>query len=664
MPWVFATLLLILALLFAAGEYLGWSFLAPALQKQFQQKTGRTLTLQAPGAAAVGKRFALHFWGGVRLQAGYLQISPPRWSKTPYLLSAQDVDIQLRYVDLWRVWRGQPLVVQTLGARQLTVYLERLADGRASWQLADGQASAGPPRVQNMQLQSGQLHYQDAPLQLDLDGEITLASSEPNQTAAPQPWNRVLRGSASGHWRKDPFTFSVQSTGALPWELERGEGLPVEIKLSASLGRAELDFDGTAQDFLHLNGLDGLFKVRGPSLAAIGQALGVTLPTTPAFSAAGRLQRNGQRWAVALQQAQVGVSRIRGDFVYDHARAPPLLTGTLRGPLVKATDLLPAIGVTPQEQGSKGSKGSKPAKVLPTRSFDLASLRAMDADVQIAIDQLDATTPLLESIRPFATRLQLTAGLLTLTGIEARTAQGHLSGTLALDGQQDRAHWVAALNWDGVQLQSWIRQPRAPGQPPYVTGQLQGHATLEGRGRSTAEILASLQGNIAASVERGTLSHLLVEAAGLDVAQALGVYVKGDNPLVLHCAVADVNVASGTLRPRLLVLDTSDSTIWADGSLSLQTEQIDMRLVVAPKDFSVLTLRAPIHLQGSFAAPQVSIEKGPLGAKLGSALLLGLINPLAAILPLVDTGNSQQARSNAVRCQAGVHQRIMQRWRK
>ena len=584
MPWVFATLLLILALLFAAGEYLGWSFLAPALQKQFQQKTGRTLTLQAPGAAAVGKRFALHLWGGVRLQAGYLQISPPRWSKTPYLLSAQDVDIQLRYVDLWRVWRGQPLVVQTLGARQLTVYLERLADGRASWQLADGQASAGPPRVQ--------------------------------------------------------------------------------IKLSASLGRAELDFDGTAQDFLHLNGLDGLFKVRGPSLAAIGQALGVTLPTTPAFSAAGRLQRNGQRWAVALQQAQVGVSRIRGDFVYDHARTPPLLTGTLRGPLVKATDLLPAIGVTPQEQGSKGSKGSKPAKVLPTRSFDLASLRAMDADVQIAIDQLDATTPLLDSIRPFATRLQLTAGLLTLTGIEARTAQGHLSGTLALDGQQDRAHWVAALNWDGVQLQSWIRQQRAPGQPPYVTGQLQGHATLEGRGRSTAEILASLQGNIAASVERGTLSHLLVEAAGLDVAQALGIYVKGDNPLVLHCAVADVNVASGTLRPRLLVLDTSDSTIWADGSLSLQTEQIDMRLVVAPKDFSVLTLRAPIHLQGSFAAPQVSIEKGPLGAKLGSALLLGLINPLAAILPLVDTGNSQQARSSAVRCQAGVHQRIMQRWRK
>ncbi|MCX8520225.1 MAG: hypothetical protein ORN28_01660, partial [Rhodoferax sp.] len=354
LPWVLATLLLILALLFAAGEYLGWPFLAPAVQKQFQHRTGRTLSLQAPGVAD-GERFALHFWGGIRLQSSLLQISPPSWSQSPYLLSAVDVDIQLRYGDLWRAWRGQPLLVQTLGARQLTVYLERLADGRASWQLADSQASAGPPRVQNMQVQSGQLHYLDAPLELNLDGEVTLTSSESNKATVPGQWNRVLRGSASGHWRKDPFTFTVQSTGALPWERERGEGLPVEIKLSASLGRAELDFDGTVKDFLHLNGLDGSFKVHGPSLAAIGQPLGVTLPTTPAYSAAGRLQRNGERWAVALQQAQVGVSRIRGDFVYDHARTPPLLSGTLNGPVVKLSDLLPAIGVTPNEGGSKGS---------------------------------------------------------------------------------------------------------------------------------------------------------------------------------------------------------------------------------------------------------------------------------------------------------------------
>jgi uncharacterized protein involved in outer membrane biogenesis len=354
---------------------------------------------------------------------------------------------------------------------------------------------------------------------------------------------------------------------------------------------------------------------------------------------------------MALHTARVGASELSGAFEFDTAVTPSRLSGTLKGTLLKLADLAPAVGV--------GASSSAPrAKVLPTRPFDLAALRAMDADVHIAIDQVDANTTLLEPLRPFAAHLQLTGGVLTLTDIEARTAQGHLAGTLALDGQQDRAHWVVALNWDGVQLQRWIHQQRAAALPPYVTGQLRGHATLQGSGRSTAEILATLQGDIGATVEHGTLSHLLVEMGGLDLAQSLGVYFKGDNALVLDCALADLGVAAGTLRPRLLVLDTSDSTVWVDGSVSLATEQMDLRAVVAPKDFSILTLRSPLHIQGSLSQPKVSVEKGPLGLKLGSALLLGLLNPLAAILPLVDVGSRTQARANAAGCEVRMHHKL------
>jgi uncharacterized protein involved in outer membrane biogenesis len=272
--------------------------------------------------------------------------------------------------------------------------------------------------------------------------------------------------------------------------------------------------------------------------------------------------------------------------------------------------------------------------------------------VQIDIDRLDANTPLLESVRPLRAHLQLTRGLLTLTDIDARTAQGHLGGTVALDGQRNIANWVAALNWDGVQLQSWIRQQRTKGLPPYVSGRLHGAAVLLGQGRSTAEILATLNGDIGTSVEQGSVSHLVVEAGGLDVAEVLGVYFKGDNALALNCAVADIAVRAGVLRPRLLVLDTVDSTVWVDGTLSLASEQLDLRVVVAPKDFSVLTLRSPLHVTGTFAKPSVQIEKGPLGLKLGAAVLLGLVNPLAALLPLIDTGDSKAASAIAARCAA------------
>jgi uncharacterized protein involved in outer membrane biogenesis len=517
-----------------------------------------------------------------------------------------------------------------------------------------------------MEVLAGTLHVADAPLALTLDADLTLSSATttpstpstpttpttPSTQQTPQtPQSRVLHVAARGKYRKDAFQVSLQSTGALPWEVDAAQGTPVAVKLKASVGPASLEFDGMARDFLHLNGLDGTFRVQGSSLAAIGAPLGITLPTTPAFNASGRVQRSGALWTLGLRTARVGASQLRGDFVFDTAATPPRLTGDLKGTLLKLVDLAPAVGAT------TGASAPQ-AKVLPTRPFDLAALRAMDADVHIAIDQVDANTSLLEPLRPLAAHLQLTSGLLTLTDIEARTAQGHLGGTLALDGQQDRAHWVAALNWDGVQLQRWIHQQRAAPQPPYVTGQMQGHATLQGSGRSTAEILATLQGDISATVEHGTLSHLLVEMGGLDLAQSLGVLVKGDNPLVLDCALADLSVAAGTLRPRLLVLDTSDSTVWVDGSVSLATEQLDLRAVVAPKDFSLLTLRSPLHIRGSFAAPSVSVEKGPLGLKLGTALLLGLVNPLAAILPLVDAGNRTQAQTSAASCRERMQRKL------
>jgi uncharacterized protein involved in outer membrane biogenesis len=643
-------LAVLLGLAFAVGESLGWPFLAGPLQTQLQQRTGRTLRLHAAGDSAAPK-VALHFWGGIRLQTPLLEISAPDWSQAPYLLSAQDLDLHLRYGDIWRAYQGQQLVVQSVSASALTVYLERLPDGRASWQMASTTKESQPPRVEAMEVRAGQLHYQDAVLDLHLDAELALSNTAPTLSAVPGPQARVLRGHASGVYRKNPFQLSLQSTGALPWEVDALHGTPVAVKLAASVGPALLDFEGTAQDFLHLNGLDGTFRVQGPSLADAGAPLGITLPSTPKFLVVGQVRRNAARWTLTLRTAEVGSSRLGGAFVFDTSTQPPSLSGNLSGPRLKLADLAAAVGAVP-----KGS--SAPQKVLPTRPFDLAALRAMDADVRISIDQVDANTTLLEPLRPFEAHLRLNAGVLTLTDINARTAQGHLGGTLALNGQRNSAHWVAALHWDSVQLQRWVHQARTAGQPPYVTGQLQGHATLEGSGRSTAEILASLQGDIGAEVAHGTLSHLLVEEGGLDLAESLGVMVKGDNALVLDCAVADLAVAAGVVRPRLLVLDTVDSTVWMDGTLSLANETLDLRAVVAPKDFSLVTLRAPLHIRGSFAKPAVAIEKGPVGLKLGAALVLGLINPLAALLPLVDTGNAKEAQANAASCKARTYQKL------
>jgi len=73
---------------------------------------------------------------------------------------------------------------------------------------------------------------------------------------------------------------------------------------------------------------------------------------------------------------------------------------------------------------------------------------------------------------------------------------------------------------------------------------------------------------------------------------------------------------------------------------------------VIPKDFSPLTLRTPLRVGGSLGSPQVSVEAGPVGAKVAAAILLGLLNPLAALLPFIDIGDSAEAGRNASSCQS------------
>ena len=268
----------------------------------------------------------------------------------------------------------------------------------------------------------------------------------------------------------------------------------------------------------------------------------------------------------------------------------------------------------------------------------------------IDIAHLDLGTTLLEPLEPLRTHLRLAGGVLTLSEIEARTAQGRLTGALSLDGRKPLALWKADLDLLGVRLERWLRQGRDGDAPPYVSGMLDGQIKVAGSGRSTAEILGSLDGGMRFHLRNGSLSHLALEAAGIDIAQALGMVVKGDEALKIQCNIADLVVTRGVAKPRVFVIDTSDSTVWIDGTVSLQNEAMDLRAVVSPKDFSPLTVRTPVYVKGTFSNPAISVELGKIGAKVGAAALLSLLNPLAAVIPFVDPGANDEAKRAASQC--------------
>ena len=95
---------------------------------------------------------------------------------------------------------------------------------------------------------------------------------------------------------------------------------------------------------------------------------------------------------------------------------------------------------------------------------------------------------------------------------------------------------------------------------------------------------------------------------------------------------------AGILRPNALILDTQVTTITGTGSIDLAREQLDLTLNQRTKNTSPLALRSPLILRGSFVKPVVGVDKGKLAARALGAVALGLVNPLLALIPLVDPG--------------------------
>lgn len=665
--WIAAGVVGVLGAGLAWGELTGWTVLRQPIENAATRQAGVPVTLQG--------RFKLQLLWRPRLEVDRLRIGSADRFGAPHLLDAERVALAWQWRDLWRWQRGERLLMQRLQADTLDARLARLTDGDANWQL--GQPSDPPPEEKGTDVASalprfgalvigqGRIELKDQVQDIDLAIDVQGSEGEAVSDAASG-----YRASLSGRYRTLPLKLQVRAGSTLPL-IQDPEVAPdapwVPLRVQGTAGAARLLFDGQAAALLGLPRLDGALQFQGRSLAEVGRPLGITLPQTPPFDLRGRLSQNAGTWRLQASRATIGISRLAGDLRFHQLAQPRRLTGELTGSKLAFADLGPAIG-------GEGGTAAPPARqvargrVLPQRPFDLPSLKAMDADVQVKIDEVDFGTPAMAPLRGLQTRIQLMAGVLRLDELQATVSGGQFRGMTQLDANTQPAQWQARLDIANVDIAGWmpgLRPDAAPGKATaptaaktlrkerdqarqggeqavqsYVTGVLFAKLDVRGAGRSTADILGSLNGPVDLTLRDGTISHLATEAMGLDVAQALGVFIRGDHPLPLRCARFDLQARDGVMEPRLAVIDNQDSTVRIAGQVNLRDETMALRLVTQPKDWSLLSLRTPITVSGTLGQPAVGIEgRGLAGRVLGALALGAAAGPAAAVLPLMERGS-------------------------
>ncbi len=598
--WTVGVLLVLGAAAAAAVyAYVGSSGFRGRLEAQASGWTGRKTTIAA---------LAVDWGATTRLRLDGVEFANADWARDPAMLKVDHVDAEIR---LWPLLRGR-LDLPSLVLRRPEIAVERNDQGRFNWQLGEAPAAAAAareavepddrfetPLVGRLEITDGQVRYRDPRRKLELDGTVSTASGESGEAAETR---LALDGKLEGKPLRLQF-----AGGSIA--LLRDSTEPWPLRFDVVYGATRLEARGTVLDPFQGRGVDLELALSGQNLADIYPLLGIPGPPSRPYRIVGKLGRKDGTWTLADGRWRVGDSDLAGDVQLDDRPRPARLTARLVSRKLVFADLAPLVGLP--GGAAPPRKPAETGRLFPDTPLEVEKLRAMTMDV--TLDARRVIAPPYLPVQALAVRVVVQDGIATarpltlvLPGDASSTHPGRVEGELVVDARSDTPRVRTALALRDIELRNFFRGSR------YVDatyGRLQGRAVLAGSGRSLAQVMAHADGHVAAALGGGSVSSLLVSLAGLQIFDALILYVTGDRRIPIKCAVGRLVLDKGMARFDRTLLDTQKSVLRVQGQVSLASQSVRAEIDAAAKQFDLLDLHGAVIVHGTLARPQVSLGR-------------------------------------------------------
>lgn len=610
-----------------------WDALRGPINRYVSDQLGRRFEITRHLAVQLGRI--------TTVRADGVAFANPEWASKPYLVKASAAEFDIKLLPL--LWGKIELPRLVLTEPEINLQIE--PDGRRTWALSRDTSDVGAvPEIGALRVDHGTVNYLAAAQGANISVRFSLAQESDGSLP--------LRYQANGKWKNETFSANGRTGGVLQLGNNAEASFPLEV--DALAGRTRLKAKGSIANLENLSGIDASFDLQGKNLDELYKFLGVVLPSTPPYKFSGKLAKHDKVWAVSQIQGVLGQSDISGALSFDRSAAMPLLTGKVQSKRLDFADLGPAVGVLPgpgkasaAAAATSNEGAGRARKVLPVALLDVTRLQAMNADVTYSAADIRHARAL--PLDKGSVHVKLTAGVLQLDPVSLGVAGGSVAGSIRIDANLAPAAVATRLEVRAVQLNRLFPTVKTT-QSGF--GKISGQFDLKGHGNSVAQMLGSATGDVAVLMGKGEISNILLEYMGLDGGEILKFLLRGDRNVQLRCAAAAFDVKQGLMTSRAIVLDTSDTVISGHGQVSLANETLDIILKPEPKDSSILSLRSPLRIGGTFAAPSASPERAAVAGRVGLALLLAAINPLLALAATIETGPGQDADCRAVLAQA------------
>lgn len=647
----FIAALVILVLLF------DWNWFRHPLERYISDKTQRTFTIS-------DLHVRLGFTPTIRMRDVYF--SNADWADDKAMARIAEVEFSVSLRDL-----PEKILIPRVALTKPDLLFEQQKDGQRNWTFQEPSKSTEPSklRIGSLSVDEGRLRYLNHGEPFDIDvAASTFDQSKQAQVkdadAKPVNDRYATRYAFKGNYHGAGFSGTALSGEVLSFQ---ETGVPFPLKGDLVAGTTRLSVEGTIADAANITAIDTQLKIQGQTLANLYPFLLLPLPATPPYSLQGHLVLKGDRYGIDDLNGKIGSTDVRGSASYVQKQPRPLLTADLRSTRLHLDDLGPVIGVQTKTSGGKpaitqadtntaaGAKAKAdnidPNHVLPAGSFDGSRLQKIDADVTLVAEKLEVPIDL--PIESMNAALHLHDGVLKMAPLEFGFAGGKITSEMALDARQSTIKTDAKIDFRGIRVDRLVPSDSKLAQG---AGLLGASMQIAGAGNSIADAAAVSNGRLSAAISNGRVSNLLDAASGLNGGKVLKLLAGGDKSISVNCGGLAFDIKNGVGTSNLFVVDTEQTQILGEGGFNLKNEQFDMTLKPKPKKMGILSLRTPVRLYGSFKKPDFSLEKGPLLARAGGAVALLAVAPLAALLPLIETGPGEDSDCRRLQASAGVQE--------
>ncbi len=573
---------LVLAAIFVTGEHL-----RPYAEDAASEMVGRPVRI---GSLQLHKDW--HFG----IEATGIRVANAEWGEADHLASIGRADVVFRVLSVLE----EQLDFPKIEVSDADIFLEVDKSGRSNSSKDSSVAEVAAPDersefpiVRELRLNDIKLSHRDQ--QRGESHTVMLDEATGSASAAD---GVALNGNGSLNGQPLALTFTGGSFEAL---VDGVEPYPIDLTIDA---QTKLRLEGTLVKPTELSSADLAMQISGSNLYDFGQLLGLPLPSTSPFELEGQLITGDSRVTLRDFSGTIGDSDATGTVSVNYGGKVFRLEGDIRSDNLDLADLGGLIGAKP-DAGKTANKEQKAADdsdgLIPDTPVPVDALRSAEIDLHIVATKVSSPVAQVESIDA---KLQLEDSRLLVHPVTLGVSGGTVSGEIALNVREQMPSADIKVELQQVEIKPFFKTTQFVQE---MGGTVSGALYLLGTGENLDAMVRSARGNGHLVMRDGMISGLLLEAAGLDVTEALGLLVGGDAKVPIRCAVAAVIADRGKISIQRGAVDTTDSLLVTEGQIDLASEQIQIQVEARAKDFSLIDASAPVQISGTFSDPSINI---------------------------------------------------------